>query len=142
MTRTAFAALALVGAGLLVVADFSTLYEVEVGSLNTVLRTVPGHENHAYALVVVGVAAAIMSVGAWRGARPAAGALVVLGAVALGVALGLDLPDTSGSGKLSESVTFEDAQASAGVGFYLELLGGVVLVAAGGVLWAGGRERS
>ena len=141
MTRALLAGLALVGAGLLLVGEFSTLYEVEVGSLNTVLRTVPGHDNHAYALLLVGLAGAVMTLGAWRGARPAAAALVALGTVALAVALIVDLPDTSGSGKLPEAVTFEDAQASAGTGLYLELIGGALLLLAGGALLTEGRAR-
>jgi hypothetical protein len=71
---------------------------------------------------------------ALRGARSAAAALVALGAVALVVALAIDLPDTRASGQLPESVAFEDAQAKAGPGLGLEIAGGVVLMLAGGLL--------
>ncbi|MDQ3849470.1 MAG: hypothetical protein M3296_02485, partial [Actinomycetota bacterium] len=120
MTRAPLAILALIGAALLVVAEFTAVVEVVVGSLETVVRSDPGRSHHAYALLIVAVAAVPMAVGALRGARPAATALAVLGLVALGVALAVDLPDAHGSGRLPESVTFEDARARPGLGLYLE----------------------
>jgi hypothetical protein len=77
---------------------------------------------------------------ALRGARAAAAALAALGAVALVVALAIDLPDTRASGRLPESVAFEDAQAKAGPGLALEVAGGVSLLLAGGLLVALGRR--
>jgi hypothetical protein len=133
------AVLAAAGVALLVVAEFSVVVQVVVGSLETEKRTVTGHENHGWALLVVAVVAVPMAAGALlRGARAAAGALVVLGAVALVVGLAVDLPDTRESGKLPESVSFEDARAQAGPGLALELAGGAALVLAGGLLLVAG----
>jgi len=80
----------------------------------------------------------------WRGSgcaarrRRAAGlSLVALGAAALVVALAVDLPDTRGSGRLPESLAYENARARAGAGLRLEIAGGALLVVAGGLLAAG-----
>jgi hypothetical protein len=135
------AALALVGIVLLVVAEFSAVVRVVVGSLETEKRSVSGHANHGYALLVVALAALAFLLLALRGARAAAAALVALGAVALVVALAVDLPDTRASGGLPESVVFEDAQAKAGPGLALELGGGLALLLSGGLLSALGRPR-
>ncbi|MEA2156711.1 MAG: hypothetical protein QOE11_2851 [Solirubrobacteraceae bacterium] len=128
------AGLALAAALLLVVAEFSTVVRIVVGSLETQKRAVAGHAEHGYALLVVAVAAAPMTLGALRGARAAAVALAALGAVALFVALAIDLPKTRESGQLPESVAFEDAHAKAGPGLALEIAGGAGLVLAGGLL--------
>jgi hypothetical protein len=136
--RAIAAVLAVVGIVLLVVAEFSPVVRVVVGSLETEKRSVAGHANHGYALLVVAIAAIPLLALALRGARAAAAALVALGAVTLVVALAIDLPDTRGSGELRESVVFEDAQAKAGPALALELAGGVALVLAGGLLVAVG----
>lgn len=132
------AALALMGIVLLVVAEFSAVVRVVVGSLETEKRSVAGHANHGYALLVVAAAAVPALLLALRGVRAAAAALVALGAVTLVVALAVDLPDTRGSDGLRESVVFEDAHAKAGPALALELAGGVALVLAGVVLVAAG----
>lgn len=134
------ALLAAAGLALLVVAEFSTVVRVVVGSLETEKRAVTGHANHDWALLVVAVATLPMALGALRGARAAAGALVALGAVALVVGLAIDLPKTRESGTLPESVSFEDARAQAGPGLALELAGGAALVLAGGLLVVGSRR--
>ena len=138
--RVAGAGLALVGVALLVVAEFTTLFEVTVGSLEVVRRSATGGENHGYALLVVAVVAAVMALLAARGARPPALALVALGVVALAIALVVDLPDTRGSGGLPESLAYENAQARAGAGLGLEITAGVLLVAAGGLLASAARS--
>ena len=129
--RAIAAGLALLGVALLVVAEFSTVLRVVVGSLEIEKRTTTGGDNHGYALLVVAVCALPALFFALRGARPAAAALAALGAAALVVALAIDLPDTRESGRLPESVAFEDARAQAGPGLRLEVAGGVALVLAG-----------
>jgi hypothetical protein len=80
-----------------------------------------------------------MAVGAGLGgSRPAAIALVGAGALVLGVALIGDLPDTSSTGQVGQN--FDEAEASAGPALWLEIVGGVLAVAAGGLrLWSGRR---
>ena len=113
--RRLAAALCVVAAVLLVAAEFTTVFEVTVGSLEVVQRSATGGENHGYALLVVAVFAIALTLVGLRGAGPAPGlALVALGVVVLVVALAVDLPDTRGSGRLAESLAYEDARARAG----------------------------
>jgi hypothetical protein len=130
------AAVALAGAGLLVAAELSPLYTVVVGALETPRRSVSGGSSHAYALVVVALAAAAMALGALRGARGAAAALGALGAVVLLFALAIDAPKTRRSATLPEAVAFADARARAGSGLALEVAGGAALLVAGGLMLA------
>lgn len=143
--RRLAAALSIVAAGLLVAAEFTTVFEVTVGSLEVVQRSASGGENHGYGLLVVAVFAVALTLHGLRVAGRAAGAgLITLGLVVLMVALTADLPDTRGSGRLPESLAYEDARARAGVALGLEIAGGLLLVAAGGLLAAagGGRHRA
>lgn len=140
IARRAAAALALGGMVLLAIAEFTTVLEVTVGSLEVVRRSATGGENHGYALLVVAAVAALMAVAALRGARPPALALVALGLAGLVIALAVDLPDTRGSGGLPESLAYEQARARAGPALVLELTGSLLLVAAGALLLAGRRE--
>ena len=133
--RRLAAALSILAAALLVAAEFSTVFEVTVGSLEVVQRSATGGENHGYALLVVAVFAVALTLHGLRLAGRAAGAgLITLGIVVLMVALTVDLPDTRGAGRLPESVAYEDARARAGVALGLEIAGGVLLVVAGGLL--------
>lgn len=137
--RRLAAALSIVAAALLAAAEFSTVFEVTVGSLEVVQRSATGGENHGYALLVVAVFAVALTLHGLRLAGRAAGAgLITLGLVVLMVALTVDLPDTRGSGRLPESLAYEDARARAGAALGLEIVGGVLLVAAGGLLAFGG----
>ena len=122
--------LAGLGAVLLVVAEFSTLYEVVA-----ITAVVPGGSrtsgsNHFYALLVLALAALPMAWGAVQGgSRPAAVALAVIGAAALLIVLLKDLPVVNDEGLLAE--TYEAAKAGPRRGFWLELLGSLVLLGAG-----------
>jgi hypothetical protein len=133
-------ALALAAVVLLVIAELTTVFEVTVGSLEVVKRSATGGENHGYALLIIAVVAAAMTLPALRGARAPAVALLALGAAALVIALAIDLPDTRGSGQLPEALAYEDAQARAGTGLGLELAGGALLVGAGVLLLLAGRR--
>lgn len=141
ISRRAAAALAFIAFPLLAIAEFSTVFEVTVGPLEVVRRSATAGKNHGYALLVIAAVAAAMTVLALRGARPPAAALVALGATVLAIALAVDLPDTRGSRELPESLAYEDARARAGAALGLEIAGGLLLVAAGGLLLASGRRE-
>jgi hypothetical protein len=135
------ATVAVAGAVLLVVAELSPLYTVVVGSLRTPQRSVSGGANHGYALLLAAAGALAMTIGALRGARAAAAALVALGAVVLAIAFGIDRPDTHSSGTLRESIAFQAARAQPARGYTLEIAGGVALIVAGGALLVLGGGR-
>jgi hypothetical protein len=128
----------LIGALLLVIADFSTLFEVK--AVTAVLEDRTGGEHHTYALVLIGVLALPMAAGAsLGGSRPAAVAVVVLALIALVIVFAVDLPDVNSTGLTK---TFDEAEASPKTGFYLETLGAVLLLVAGvGNLLLGGRPE-
>jgi drug/metabolite transporter (DMT)-like permease len=125
LARLAALLLAVAGCVLLVVAEFSTLYEIQV--ITVVKESTDGGEHHGMALLVVAVAAAFMAYGGIvAGARPAQLALLVLAVAALVVVLAIDYPDVNDEGFIGEA--FERAKASPKNGFYLESLGAVLLL--------------
>jgi hypothetical protein len=119
---------AFLGAILLVAADFFTLFEIKVLTVTRESRS--GGSHHSYAMLVLGIAALPMAYGATRGSRPAMAALAGLGVIAVLIALVGDLPDVNETGVIGRN--FTDAEASPSTGFYLETLGAVLLMVAGG----------
>jgi hypothetical protein len=116
------------GAGLLVAADLSTLYEVRIPG--GVRHAFSGGGRHGDALLVLGVVAVAMALGSLRGSVGAMGALGCLGVVALGIAIIGDVGDVHATGIYGQ--LYENATAGPGAGFYEETLAGVLLLAAGG----------
>jgi hypothetical protein len=140
-----------VAAVLLVVTEFSTIASVDVasGSCEVIQDTNPeladrcelsGFERNGGSFLLLAALAAAMAVGAGLGrSRPAAVALVALGAAVLAWALLVDLPETNETGALGAN--FEGATAAAGPGLTIELVAGGLALLAGAVrLVAPGRE--
>ena len=127
--------MAVIAAVLLVVSTFLNLYTVGTGV--TTLREFTGLDHHSIAMLLLGVAALPMALGAARGARPAMLALAALGVVVLVVAFTVDLPAALDEGLLA--VSYEGAEAKPAIGFYLETLAGAMLLASGGLLLMLGR---
>ena len=134
-----------VGGVLLILSDFLTLYHVDVvtarcsdladPSLADACQT-SGGEHHGYALLILGVLVLLMTWGAaMGGSRPAGVAPLVLGAAALGIALGVDLPDIHKTGVVGQR--FAEAEANPGAGFWLELVGAALVLVAGGAALRG-----
>ena len=122
---------AVAGAVLLIVAEFTAIYEIK--AVTAVVDSVTGYDRHGIALALLGVAALPMILGAVRrGSRPATLALAALGAIALLIAVLTDLPDINTTGVIGEQ--YEEAVANPAVGLYLETLGGALLLMAGGGL--------
>jgi len=133
--------IALIAALLLVVAELSTIASVEVdgescevvNDTNAALAdrcSLSGWERHGGALVLLALLTLGAAVAARRGITREIGAvLVAIGAVTLGLTLIGDLPVTNDAGAIGDD--FDNATGSAGLGFYLELLGGVLCVVAG-----------
>jgi hypothetical protein len=134
----------LLGAALLVVAEFTTLFTISTATSNGPLRSIQTGSHDAYALIPIAVVAAVLAYGAsFRGSRPALLGLGALGVVTLGIALIGDLPDAESTGVIGRSVSqLSNAAASPSTGLYLETLGAVVLlIAAGcGLLLGGGAQ--
>jgi hypothetical protein len=134
-------ALALAGALLLVATEFTAVATVDVasGSCEVIQDTDPeladrcelsGFERNGGAFILLALLAGLMAFGAGFGrSRPAGFALVAIGALVLLWALLVDLPVTDETGAIGRN--FEGAEAAAGPGLTLELLGGAVVAAAG-----------
>jgi hypothetical protein len=140
----ALAAAAFIGALLLIVSDFTTLFRVHTEAGVTVPGgQVKGHDNHSFSMLIIGLAALPLAYATLRyGSRPAMAGLAGLGLIAVIIAVGFDLSDATGTNTLAR--TFESATGSPAVGFYLETLGAALLVISGGgglLLSAPGREK-
>ena len=145
---TAVLILGLLGAILMVVSEFATLRSVKVLTASCSDLADPslrgscvthGGEEHAYALVLLGIVAGLMAWGAALGrSRPAGIALIAIGAAVVAIALLTDVPDIHKTGVLGER--FDSAKATAGPGLYMEIIGGALVLAAG-VMAAMARRR-
>ncbi len=134
--------LGVVGALLLLATEFLTIAEVDVLTTGTcreiadpavkeACRTT-GFEQHGGAFLLLGALALVMTAGlSRRGSRPAAVALLTIGAVVLAFALARDLPKTQKEGLVGQS--YNDARAGPEVGLYTEIAGGALLMLAGAI---------
>jgi hypothetical protein len=144
--RAALVAIAIAGAITLVFATFSTVIEIRVGAATRLAGAdtqLSGWDRHGPALLVIAVFATVLAVVALRGSRPAMLALAALGLAAVLIAAVSDGPDLHATGFIGE--VYADAVAGPSAGFYLETLGGVLLLASGGLMLAGaatGNRRS
>ena len=121
--RIALLVLPLAGAGLLIAAELSTLYEIVVVTAVPEGASYSAGGHHGYALAVMAVGIVVMSLGAvLGGSRPAAVAVLVLAAAALAIALAVDLPDVHETGLIGR--TYDAAEAEPRAGLYLEIAGG------------------
>jgi hypothetical protein len=119
----------LLGALLLLVAEFTTLFEVSTGA-GPAVKSVGTGSHHAYALVPIALLAAALAYGVWRvGSRPALLSIGLLAVIALLIGLLGDLPDAHASGLLtSTGGRYVSASSSPSAGLYMETLGAVVLL--------------
>jgi hypothetical protein len=89
-----------------------------------------GLERSSVALLLLGLLTFAMGSGAAFGrSRPAALALIGIGAVVLGIALLGDLPASDDTGLIGRD--YAEATAAAGAGLWFELIGGTLAVGAG-----------
>jgi hypothetical protein len=128
--RAAVLGCGLLGALLLVVAEFTTLYTISSTTSSTPIQSVSTGSHDAYALIPIALVAAALAYGAAvRGSRPALLALGALGVVTLLIALVGDLPDARATGVVGSSGGhFSSAAASPQAGLFLETVGAIALV--------------
>jgi hypothetical protein len=123
----------LVGAALLVVAEFTTLFTIHSSAYGAPIRSEGSGPHHSYALIPVAVLAAVLTIVAVRTrSRAALAGVGVLGLVTLGIALLGDLPDAHATGFIGHPQTFTPAKSVPGTGLYLETLGGIILLICAG----------
>ena len=133
--RLALALGALLGALLVIVAQFTALYHLHSATSSAAIKTVGTGGNHAWAPIPLALAAVVLAYAVFRtGSRTALLGLVALGVATLLIALIGDLPDAHSSGLVGSSANgYVQATASPSAGLYMETLGAVILIAAGGV---------
>jgi hypothetical protein len=118
---------ALLGGGLLILAEFLDLFEIEARDL--VVKKQVGGSHHAYAMLVVGsgvIVAALLarSTEQW----PPALGVAMLGGFAIAFALIADLPDATRT-DLVRGARIGDAHPK--VGFWTELAGATIALVSG-----------
>jgi hypothetical protein len=119
----------LLGSLLLLIAEFTTLFQVHVAAASVPVKSVATGSHHAYALALIAVCAGGLAFAVWRaGSRPALLALGILGLAAMLIALVGDLPDASATGLALTASHYVNASSTPSAGFYMETLGAVVLL--------------
>jgi hypothetical protein len=128
---------ALVGAVVLVVAEFSTLCTVHVHGVThvTVPACGPAGSHHHYALIPIALLVVLLGFAAvGNGGRYALGAMAVVAVVALLIGLLHDLPAAQqGRTALRLAGKYWTASSSPSTGMYLETLGAVIVLATAGL---------
>lgn len=132
-------------AALLAASQFVNLFELAPPG-GEALGEVKADDQHGYATLIVAVLALVLLVVAMaaRDAPLAQGAsfgVAVCGVIALLIFLLIDLPDAGSIGALDQD-SFIDAKAEPVAGFWLELVGSLVLTACGIALATMHRERA
>ena len=118
---------ALLGAMLVLIAQFTALYHVHSATSSAALKTVGTGGNHAWAPIPLALAAVALAYAVYRhGNRAALAGLVALGVATLLIALFGDLPDAHSSGLIGSSAGgYVQATSSPSAGLYMETLGAV-----------------
>ena len=125
--------IAILGAVMLVVAEFTTVLRVQTLAGHHIASVQAG-PRHLYALALIGILAIPMAWLAVRGSRPALLALGALGFVAAMIAIVGDLPDVGRQDVTRNAARgLGLAEANAGPALYFETLGAVMLIVATGL---------
>jgi hypothetical protein len=135
--RFVLAATGLAGALLLVVASFTTVIEITVGTTAKVIdadTAQSGWNRHGPALLVLALLAVWLLGLGLRGSRTAMAGLLAVGVVALAIPTLADRPHVHDTGSVGD--VYAEATADPGTGYYLETLGGALLLFSGGALLA------
>jgi hypothetical protein len=133
--RTAVALAGLLGALLILVSQFTALYQVHSSASSAAIKTVGTGANHAWAGIPLALVAAALAYGVYRhGSRAALAGLIALGIATLLIALLSDLPPTHASGLVGSPATgYARAVSTRSAGLYMETLGAVLLILSGGI---------
>ena len=123
------------GALLILVSQFTALYQVHVATNSPPIRTAGTGANHAWAPLPIALLAAVLAFAVYRnGSRTALVALIVLGIVTLLIALLGDLPDAHATGIVGSSASqYAEGTSTPSAGLYMETLGAILLLISGGV---------
>lgn len=119
----------LAGAVVLAVSQFLNLYGTHIRSRHLLVATATAGSQHAYALLPVAAAAALLAYGVWRvESRPALLGIGLLGLAALLIALLRDLPYAHREGLWSLGGHYVLAVNRPEIGLYAETAGALILL--------------
>jgi hypothetical protein len=138
--RLVLALTGLAGAVLLLVASFTNVIVITVGTTSRVLdadTAQTGWDRHGPALVLLALLALFLLWASLRGSRVAMAGLLVCGVVALAIPTKWDRPHIHEVGSIGD--IYASATADPGAGYYFETLGGALLLLSGGALLVLGR---
>lgn len=125
----------LLAALLLIVAEFTTLYQAHLANRPTPIQSVTAGSHNSYAMIPIALVAAGLAVAVWRtSSRAALLAIGLLGVVALLIAVVGDLPDAHAVG-LAENNSVS-ATTTPNAGLYAETFGAILLIATSGLGFA------
>jgi hypothetical protein len=96
-----------------------------------------GWDRHGPALVLLALLALFLLAAALRGARVAMAGLIAVGIAVLAIAWLSDRPHIHDTGSVGD--VYAEAVADPGAGYYLETLGGALVLLSGGALLVLGR---
>jgi hypothetical protein len=133
--RGGLAIAAVAGAVLLLGATFATIIQIKVGTSTRTAGSDTSHsgwDRHGPALVLLALLALALLALALRGGRAATAGVVAAGAAALAIAMVWDRPYVHDTGSVGD--VYAEASASPASGYYIETLGGALLLLAGGGL--------
>jgi hypothetical protein len=133
--RLGLALAGLAGALLLLAASFTSVITITVGTTSRVLdadTAQSGWDRHGPVLVLLALAALLLLAAALRGARVAMAGLAGVGLVVLAIAWFADRPHIHDTGSVGD--VYAEASADPGSGYYLETLGGALVLLSGGSL--------
>jgi hypothetical protein len=138
--RAGLALTGLAGALLLIIASFTTIIEITVGTTSRALdadTSQSGWDRHGPALILLALLALWLLALALRRSRVAMAGLLLTGVVALAIPWHWDRPHVHDTGSVGD--VYAEATADPGAGYYLETLGGALLLLSGGALLVLGR---
>ena len=120
----------LLGALLLLVSEFTTLFTVRTSATAAPVSSVATGSHHTYALIPIAALVVLLSIAVYTAvSRPALLAIGLLAILVLLIALLGDLPDAQASGLVGGGAQhYVAASATPSAGLYMETLGGVVLL--------------
>jgi hypothetical protein len=138
--RLVLAVCGLAGALLLIAATFTSVIDITVGAAAKVAdadTAQSGWDRHGPALLLLALLAVFLLLSSLRGSRVAMAGLLVCGVVALAIPWASDRPHVHDTGSVGD--VYAEASADPGTGYYLETLGGALLLLSGGALLVLGR---
>jgi hypothetical protein len=129
---TVLASMTVVGATALFLATLMPVLRVTVDNRVITALDQTGWDKHGAALLALAILAIVLLRPALLGSQPAAVAIALAGLAAIVITVAADLPDIGDTGAVGSQL--DTGKVGAGFGAYLEVLGGVLLLAAGGFI--------